>query len=126
VPRPDLINGGIHGPPVIFDEAKAYSFGLFLGERYLFTPFIVGGDTNRYWNENGIETINRFGDLKSIPVKDFGAITESMVRGLKDGQAEGLARLDSRLREEANGYETFITYHSTQGWPCQRRKWQCN
>jgi hypothetical protein len=109
------INGGIRGPPVLFDTKSAYSFGSFLGYRYPFQPFILGGDTNRYWNEDAIETIKVFGDLSTIPVVDYGAITEAMAKGILDGSKAAIDALDPELASVAKGYKAFITYHSTQG-----------
>lgn len=109
------LNGGLHGPPVIFDVDSAYSYAKFLGKRYPFHPFILGGDSNRYWNIDANKIIATADDLSGVKVVDFGAVTESMARGLIEGEAEAIRALEGEVRELARGYKTFITYHSTQG-----------
>lgn len=109
------LNGGLHGPPVIFDEDNAYSYAKFLGNRYPFHPFILGGDSNRYWNIDAQSTISTANNLAGIKVVDFGHVTESMARGLIDGEKEAIQRLSGPVRDLAKGYQTFITFHSTQG-----------
>jgi hypothetical protein len=109
------INGGYYGDPILFDEENARSLGRFLGERYPFHPFVLGGDSNRHWNPAFNEVRNAGGDVADLPVIDFGAVTEAMAAGLREGEAAAIAALDNDLKAQAEGYETFITFHSAQG-----------
>jgi hypothetical protein len=59
--------------------------------------------------------IKVFGDLSTIPVVDYGAITEAMAKGILDGSKAAIDALDPELASVAKGYKAFITYHSTQG-----------
>lgn len=108
------LNGGLHGPPVIFDSDNAYSFANFLGKRYPFHPFILGGDTNRYWNVD-VQKAIKGNNLSGVRVIDYGATIEAMARGLIDGEKEAIQALSPDLYDMTGGYTTFITYHSTQG-----------
>ncbi|BEI82007.1 hypothetical protein CcaverHIS002_0211670 [Cutaneotrichosporon cavernicola] len=110
------INGGYYGSPILFDEENARSFGRFLGERYPFHPFILGGDSNRHWNPEFNAVRNAGRDVSELPLIDYGVITEAMAAGLRDGEAAAIAALDADLKAQAEGYETFITFHSAQVW----------
>jgi hypothetical protein len=98
---------GFHRGPILFDTANAYSFGRFLGERYPYHPYILGGDSNRYWNADYRETTRRGGDVSRIDMTDYGPIFEAMARGLIDGEA---------MHTLSSTYKTFITFHSAQKW----------
>lgn len=95
---------------MLFDDDSAYSFGAFLGERYPFHPFILGGDSNRYWNTGTMEHIKAGKNSRDLEVVDSGHLTEAMAKGLADGEAK--AKVALQLGED---YTTFITYHSAQG-----------
>lgn len=109
------VNGGYYGSPILFNEENARAFGRFVGERYPFHPFILGGDSNRLWNPDFEKTLKSGGDIFKLPVIDFGAITEAMAQGLLEGEAAGIAALDAQLKAQASDYKTFITFHSAQG-----------
>lgn len=111
------INGGYYGGPILFDEDSARSVGRFLGERYPFHPFILGGDSNRYWNKQMPEYLSNGKDTKELERVDFGPVTEAMAQGLKEGEQKAISSLSEQLRAKAQGYETFMTYHSAQGGP---------
>lgn len=100
---------------MLFDEQNAYEYCKFLGKRYPFHPWVLGGDSNRFWNVNAMDTIKGGGDPRSIPVVDFGNITEAMARGLKEGEEEARKDLEADNKRKAEGYETVITFHSAQG-----------
>ncbi|RSH90754.1 hypothetical protein EHS25_009929 [Saitozyma podzolica] len=110
------VNGGYYGPPVLFDEQNAYEYCKFLGKRYPFHPWVLGGDSNRFWNVNAMDTIKGGGNPKSIPVVDFGNVTEAMARGLREGEEEARKELEEENKKKAEGYETVITFHSAQVW----------
>lgn len=106
------VNGGYYGSPILFDETTAHSFGTFLGERYPFHPFIIGGDSNRYWNKDTLAHISSGKNPNDLEVNDFGPVYEAMAAGVREGE--------SRIRTElslhgSEGYETFVTFHSAQG-----------
>ena len=111
------VNGGYYGSPVLFDKETARSFGTFLGERYPFHPFIIGGDSNRYWNEQTMAHISAGKNPNDLEVKDFGPVYEAMAQGVIEG--EGKARRSLSI-QGSEGYKTFITFHSAQGMyhPC--------
>lgn len=106
------VNGGYYGSPILFDESTAYAYGVFLGGRYLFHPFIIGGDSDRYWNEQTLAHISAGKDPKDLKVSDYGAVFDAMARGVVDGEAEARASMNLPASE---GYQTFITFHSAQG-----------
>lgn len=108
------VNGGYYGAPILFDEENARAFGRFVGERYPFHPFILGGDSNRHWNPELPATFHG-GDPSALPVIDYGPVTEAMALGLREGEAAAIAALDAELKAQAQAYETFITFHSAQG-----------
>jgi hypothetical protein len=105
------INGGYYGSPLLWDEKSAHSFGLFLGERYPFHPFVLGGDSVRYWNENALAHIKEGKDPRELEVKDFGPISEAMAQGLIAGEAKTIKSL---RQLQASAYKTFVTFHSAQ------------
>jgi hypothetical protein len=109
------VNGGYYGPPILFDESNAYEYCKFLSKRYPFHPWILGGDSDRYWNETAMEQIKSGKDPRTIDVVDFGKVTEAMARGLRDGEAEAVRELQGELAGMAKGYDTVITFHSAQG-----------
>jgi hypothetical protein len=109
------INGGLHEGPVIFNETNSYEYGLFLGERYPFHPFILGGDTNRYWNMKAPKAVEAGEDVTLLKVHDCGRITESMARGIAEGEKRAVQALPADIKEKVKDYQSFITYHSTQG-----------
>jgi hypothetical protein len=97
---------GYYGGPILFDEANAYDYGKMIGQRYPFFPYILGGDSNRYWY-NGWRTLaSADKDITSLPLVDYGQVTEAMARGLIDGEAT----------HKVEDYVTFIIYHSAQVW----------
>jgi hypothetical protein len=103
------INGGYYGPPVLFDEENAYAFGRFVGERYPFHPYILGGDSTRYWNVGTMAHVKAGKDPRQVEIVDFGAITEAMAKGLVEGEGVVKDRLGVK------GYTSMITFHSAQG-----------
>jgi hypothetical protein len=109
------ITGGLQGGPIVFDEQNARSYGRFLGHRYPFHPWIVGGDTNRYWNPDTVACLDRGEDVTKLQVIDYEPIFTAMVDGLKQGERQAIVELDQEVRTKAANYETFITFHSTQG-----------
>ena len=110
------INGGYYGDPILFDEQSAEAFGEFLGHRYPFHPFILGGDSNRYWNKDTARTLQSGGDLAELEVTDFGPVFEAMARGCIKGEKRAIKEL-AELKKAAS-YKTFITFHSAQGESC--------
>lgn len=106
------MNGGYYGSPVLFDEETAQSFGTFLGQRYPFHPFIIGGDSNRYWNEKTLAHVSAGEGADTLKVKDFGPVYEAMAKGIIEGEAMTKSALSLR---GAADYKTFITFHSAQG-----------
>lgn len=84
-----------------------------MGERYPFHPFVLGGDSVRYWNEKALAHIKDGNDPRELEVKDFGPISEAMAQGLIAGEAKALATL--KELKIASDYKTFITFHSAQG-----------
>lgn len=107
------VNGGYYEKPIVFDTENAYAFGEFLGERYPFHPFVVGGDSVRYWNPAALKTImDPEKDLKDLEVIDTGPVWEAMAKGLVTGEAKAKARI---ANDKVEKYKTFITYHSSQG-----------
>lgn len=107
------VNGGYYETPVLFNPENAHAFGEFLGERYPFHPFVLGGDSVRYWNPATLKTImDPTKDIKDLKVEDTGPVWEAMVKGLIIGEE----RAKKRVKEaEVEEYKTFITYHSSQG-----------
>lgn len=109
------VNGGYYGSPVLWNPENAYSFGEFLGERYPFHPFVLGGDSNRYWNEEALAHIKDGKDPRQLEVKDYGPVSEAMAKGIMEGEAKARRSLDSL--EGVKDYKSFITFHSAQGTP---------
>ncbi|ORY24577.1 hypothetical protein BCR39DRAFT_320021 [Naematelia encephala] len=110
------VNGGYYGSPILFNTANAEAYGRFLGERYPFHPWILGGDSNRYWNVKTLETVMNGGDSRELEVVDYGDVTEAMAKGLLDGEQVAREALKGDIKVKAEGYEPFITYHSAQPW----------
>jgi hypothetical protein len=116
------LNGGLAGGPILFDTGNAYDYGKFLGGRYPFQPFVLGGDTNRYWNSRVHETVMAGQDVTKLELSDCVEVVEAMARGIIDGEKAALQSLKQQLSGSAQSYESFITYHSTQGKPlCSQR-----
>jgi hypothetical protein len=109
------LNGGLAGGPIIFDTNNAYDYGKLLGERYPFHPFVLGGDTNRYWSPKVHETVMACKDVTLLELTDCGEVVEAMARGIIDGEKVALRKYNNDLPSSAKSYEPFITYHSTQG-----------
>jgi hypothetical protein len=109
------LNGGLAGGPIIFDTNNAYDYGKLLGERYPFHPFVLGGDTNRYWNPRVHETVMACKDVTLLELNDCGVVVEAMAQGIIDGEKAALRMFKDDLPSSAQSYEPFITYHSTQG-----------
>lgn len=109
------LNGGLAGGPVLFDSSNAYNYGRFLGERYPFQPFVLGGDTNRYWNPKVHETVMAGQDVTLLELSDCVEVVEAMASGIIDGEKAVLQRHRADLPPSAQFYESFLTYHSTQG-----------
>ena len=107
------INGGYYGSPLLWDKETAHAFGSFLGERYPFHPYVLGGDSVRYWNEKALAHIKEGKDPRELEVKDFGPISEAMAQGLIAGETKAMEAL-KQLKGMSN-YKTFITFHSAQG-----------
>jgi hypothetical protein len=113
------LNGGLAGGPILFNTRNAYEYGHFLGDRYPFHPFVLGGDTNRYWNSGVHETVMAGQDVTKLELSDCGDVVEAMAKGIMDGEKSALNRHQSDLPQQALTYQSFITYHSTQGMsPC--------
>jgi hypothetical protein len=109
------LNGGLAGGPIIFGTTNAYEYGKLLGERYPFHPFVLGGDTNRYWSPKVHETVMAGGDVTLLELTDCGEIVEAMAKGIIDGEIAVLQKYKNDLPGSAQFYKSFITYHSTQG-----------
>jgi hypothetical protein len=114
------ITGGLAGGPVIFNEQNAFEYARFLGERYPFQPFILGGDTNRFWNERAVELLGKGAHPDGIELTDYRPVVEAMVKGIEEGVVAAKTRYQAALPAPALGYRPFITYHSTQGKPWTR------
>ncbi|KAK8843944.1 hypothetical protein IAR55_006736 [Kwoniella newhampshirensis] len=108
------INGGYYGPPVLFDRDTAYTYGRFLGERYPFHPFVLGGDSNRFWVESW-SWANAASGGKDV-LKDNGPVIESMAKGLLEGEKAARNKLVTQGLIECEEYIPFLTYHSAQLW----------
>jgi len=111
------LNGGLAGGPILFNPRNAYEYGQFLGDRYPFHPFVLGGDTNRYWNPRVHETVMAGQDVTKLELSDCGDVVEAMAKGIMDGEKGILLKHQGHLPESAQTYQPFITYHSTQGIP---------
>ncbi|WWD01007.1 hypothetical protein V866_007945 [Kwoniella sp. B9012] len=109
-----FLNGGLANGPILFDETNAYTYGQFLGQRYPFQPFVLGGDTNRYWHMDAHRKIMNGEDPATFEVHDVRPVVEAMAKGLLDGVLVGKKR--DGLPQIIEQYTPFITYHSTQGW----------
>ena len=108
------VTGGYYGGPILFDEKNAHEYGFFLGERYPFTPWVLGGDTNRYWNPETDRWLKAGKDSRELDIIDYGPVFESMARGLQKGEESAVAQLDKKVSDLAKGYKPFITFHSGQ------------
>jgi hypothetical protein len=100
------VNGGFYEKPILFNESNARAYGRFLGSRYPSHPFVLGGDSVRYWNP---KTMDPTADKRTIEIVDYGPVWEAMAQGLIEGEKESLQGVAG-----AEGYQTFITYHSSQ------------
>lgn len=100
------VNGGFYEKPILFDERNAFEYGKFLGGRYPAHPFVLGGDSVRYWNP---KTMDPKVDKRTVDIIDYGPVWEAMAQGLIEGERAALRGVAG-----AEGYETFITYHSSQ------------
>ena len=109
------ITGGLQGGPAVFDRENSRSYGEFLGERYPFHPWVLGGDTNRYWNPETVAYLNENKDVNELEVIDYKPTFDAMREGIAEGEKRAIAKLSTQLRDKAKGYETFFTFHSTQG-----------
>ena len=108
------VNGGYYGGPILFESDTAYSYCRFLGERYPFHPWMLGGDSNRFWNPRFNAARHAGEDLRKLEITDYGAITEAMAKGVMDGEKAAMASIDANVAKMAKDYTTFITYHSAQ------------
>lgn len=106
------MNGGYHGNRILFNNDTARSFGRFLGERYPFHPFVIGGDSNRHWVKEVVHGVS----LADLEFMDWGDVFEAMAQGVHEGEAAAIAALSPELAAKAKGYESFMTYHSAQQW----------
>ncbi|KAK1925242.1 hypothetical protein DB88DRAFT_257238 [Papiliotrema laurentii] len=103
------VNGGYYKGPFLFNDDNAFAFGRYVSNRYPFLPYILGGDSNRFWNAEYRDQVARGVDITTLPLTDYGSITEAFARGLIQGEAPHIARSGVE-------YKTFITYHSAQVW----------
>ncbi|ORY25529.1 hypothetical protein BCR39DRAFT_543890 [Naematelia encephala] len=101
------INGGYYKGPFLFTDQTAYSFGKFVGQRYPYLPYILGGDSNRFWNADMRDAAAQGQDISKLPMTDYGHLTEAMARGLFEGE---------QTHSLLSSYKTFIIYHSAQIW----------
>ena len=108
------VNGGYYTEPILFDEDNAYAYCKFLGERYPFHPWMLGGDSNRFWNPRFKAALTAGEDPAALPAVDFGAITEAMARGVLDGEKAALEGLAAEVKAKAEGYTPFVSYHPAQ------------
>lgn len=110
-----IVNYGYYPDgPIIFNEENIKPLGEYLGGRYPFTPFILGGDSNRYWSQHLINLLRKCvrgqddpAKLKDLPVEDCGAITESLAAALLEGSKPAL---------EGTACTPFFTYHPASCW----------
>lgn len=63
--------------------------------------------------------MDRGEDVIKLQVIDYEPVFSAMVTGLKEGEEQAIMELDQVDRAKAAQYETFITYHSTQGKLCK-------
>lgn len=109
------VNGGYWGRPILFDKpGAAEQYGFFLGERYPFHHFLLGGDGNRYWNTDIKSLLLNGVKPNQIEVTDFGPVFEAMARGIIKGEQEAIARLSGSLAAKAKGYKAFLAFHPAQ------------
>ena len=108
------VNGGYWGRPILFDETIARGWGEFLGERYPFHPWVIGGDGNRYWNPDIKSLLIQGKQPDELEVTDFGAVFEAMAHGILEGEKKALARVSKDVQSRAAGYKTFMTFHPAQ------------
>lgn len=101
------VNGGFYTVPILFNINNAYSYGRFLGERYPFHLYVLGGDSVRYWNPATKEILASGRSFDEGDIGDYGPVWEAMARGLREGEGKVKRRM-------GEGYETMITYHSCQ------------
>ena len=109
------ITGGLQGGPVVFDERNSRSYGEYLGERYPFHPWVLGGDTNRYWNPKTVAYLDEKKDVNDLEVIDYKPVFDAMREGIVEGEKRAICKLSKEVGDKARGYETFFTFHSTQG-----------
>jgi hypothetical protein len=105
------VTGGLQGGPIIFDEDSARAYGTFLGSRYPFHPWILGGDTPRWWNPKALSWAIQGNDLETLELQDYGPVWEAMAAGIKSGEQEAITKLDD---PRCKDYSTFMTYHTSQ------------
>ncbi|KAL8291354.1 hypothetical protein RQP46_002332 [Phenoliferia psychrophenolica] len=95
--------------PLLFDEENVKVLGEYLGERYPWTPFICGGDSNRFWSQHTI-TAFMAGDkdaIRNLPIHDSGPVTEALAAALLKGALPTTSSTE---------YTPFITYHPAACW----------
>lgn len=111
------INGGYYGSPILFTSPTlAYDYGHFVGKRYPFHPFVLGGDSNRFWNTGTMAHLKSGKGPCGIEAVDLGPIYEAMGEGLRHGEMEAIRMMKEELGGKEEGYKTFITFHSAQFW----------
>ncbi|ORY89802.1 hypothetical protein BCR35DRAFT_350229 [Leucosporidium creatinivorum] len=92
--------------PLIFDEENIKTLGAYVGERYPHSPFLTGGDSNRYWNRMTKPTlINEPSKLKDLEIEDSGPITEALAASLIAG-----------AKKSEPERTPFISYHPASPW----------
>ena len=100
---------------MVFDERNSRSYGESLGERYPFHPWVLGGDTNRYWNPKTVAYLDEKKDVNDLKVIDYKPVFDAMREGIVEGEKRAISKLSKEVGDKARGYETFFTFHSTQG-----------
>lgn len=104
---------GYYKNPPLFTPSTGYTLCHFLGSRYPFLPFILGGDSNRYWSD-------KFDSPEGTVVElvDYGDVVESMAKGLIEGEREAISKMrpTTSINQDITPYKTFIIYHSAQPW----------
>lgn len=92
--------------PLIFDEENIKTLGAYVGERYPHSPFLTGGDSNRYWNRMTKPTlITEPSKLKDLEIEDSGPITEALAASLTAG-----------AKKSEPERTPFISYHPASPW----------
>ena len=105
------VTGGLQGGPIIFDEDSARAYGKFLGLRYPFHPWILGGDTPRWWNPKALSWAIQGNDLEALNLQDYGPVWEAMADGIQAGEQQAISKLND---PRCKGYNAFMTYHTSQ------------